>query len=131
MIAIPLSAGRALVAAPAALLLVLAAFGASRRMRRSTSPYPHPAHPLALQEAVTQAIVAARAQGHLPPDLHGTFVILLRTTAEGVVAELSVQDEPPLLPAVRAVAEAALRDAVRDTRAIPKAVTHSYYSLTF
>jgi len=131
MIQISFSAGRTPLATGAGLFLAFAAFVAWRRMRRSTSPYPHPAHPLVLQDAVAQAVAAARADGHLPPDLHGTFVILLQITAEGTVAELSVQDDPPVPPAVRAVAETALRDAIRNTRGIPKALTYSYYSLTF
>ena len=95
MIQISFSAGRTPLATGAGLFLAFAAFVAWRRMRRSTSPYPHPAHPLVLQDAVAQAVAAARADGHLPPDLHGDGAVNRPSKSPGVYRYLPRFVTPP------------------------------------
>jgi hypothetical protein len=56
--------------------------------RRQLEPFPHAAHPLALQAAATAALAEARNTGDVPPALHGELTVHLRVTAEGQVAEL-------------------------------------------
>jgi hypothetical protein len=113
------------------LVLALSALGILRRLRRHTSPFPHPAHPLALQDAATRALAEARANGDIPPALHGELTVHLRVTAKGQVAELSVQAEPAVPAGVRRVVEPALAGAVRNASGIPHAVTDSYFVLRY
>jgi len=113
------------------LVLALSALAVLRRLRRRPGPFPHAAHPLALQDAATRALAEARTNGDIPPALHGELTVHLRVTAEGQVAELSVQAEPAVPASVQRVVEPALAAAVRNARGIPHAVTDSYFILRY
>ena len=114
-----------------AAVISLSAFAVLRRLRRRAEPFPHAAHPLALQDAATRALAEARSNGDTPPALHGELTVHLRVTAEGQVAELCVLAEPAVPASVRRVVEPALAAAVRKARGIPHAVTDSYFILRY
>lgn len=115
----------------AGLVLVLGALAVRRRPRRRPEPFPHAAHPLALQDAVTRTLAEARAKGDVPSALHGELTAHLRVTAEGQVAELSVHAEATVPLSVQQVVELALASAVRNARGIPHAVTDTYFILRY
>jgi hypothetical protein len=97
--------------------------------RHRPEPFPHAAHPLALQAAATGALAEARNMGDVPPALHGELTIHLRVTAQGQVVELSVLADPAVPASARQVVELALAATVRNGKGIPHAATDSYFTL--